>query len=192
MGKEFELKFRSSVRQLDAILEEYDGFREVTMATTYYDTPEGALSDLKWMLRQRQENSVSVCALKTPGENGVRNEWEVRCGDIQEAVPELCRSGAPAELEALTRKGLQRVCGARFIRQAATIEAEGCTVELALDRGILQGGARIEFLREVEVELKEGSEEAAVAFARTLAAKYGLMPERASKYARALALSERI
>lgn len=192
MGTEFELKFRASVGQMNAIMEEYADFREITMETAYYDTPEGSLSDRKWTLRRRMENSISVCTLKTPGENGAREEWETECGDILEAVPELCKLGGPAELEDLTRKGVQKVCGARFIRHAAIIEAEGCTLELALDHGFVQGGARMELLREVEVELKEGSREAAVAFAQALAAKYGLIPQRASKYARALALAGRV
>ena len=192
MSREFELKFRASTRQITAIVEDFEGFREISMETTYYDTPENDLSQRKWTLRQRLENGLSVCTLKTPAENGGREEWEIPCEDIQAAICELCKLGGPPELEALTRNGVQKVCGARFIRQAALISAEGCTVELALDRGILQGGARIEFLREVEVELKEGSEEAAVAFARMLAVKYGLIPERASKYRRALALAGKI
>ena len=189
MGKEFERKFRASVKQMTAIMEEYAGFREITMETVYFDTYEDALSQRKWMLRRRMENGVAVCTLKTPGENGVRNEWEVPCDDIAAAIPELCKLGAPAELESLTAKGLTKVGSARFTRQAALIEAEGCTVELALDRGILQGGARIEFLLEAEVELKSGSQEAAVAFAQALAAKYYLIPQHTSKYRRALDLA---
>ena len=189
MGKEFELKFRASVKQMTAIMEEYAGFREITMETTYFDTYEDSLSQRKWMLRRRMENGVAVCALKTPGENGIRNEWEAECDDIQAAVPELCKLGAPAELEAIAAKGLNKIGSARFTRQAALIEADGCTLELALDRGILQGGARIEFLLEAEVELKSGSQEAAVAFAQALAAKYYLIPQRASKYRRVLDLA---
>ena len=192
MGREFELKYRASARQLDTIFEDFDGFREIAMETTYYDTPEGTLSQRKWTLRQRLENGLSVCTLKTPGENGGREEFEVSCEDIQSAIPELCKLGAPAELEELTRAGVQKVCGARFVRQAALIEQEGCTVELALDRGILQGGARMQLLGEVEVELKSGSDAAAIDFARNLAIKYGLMQERTSKYLRALDLTGRI
>ena len=190
MGREFELKFRASSGQMDAIMEAYSGFREIAMETTYYDTPEGSLSERKWTLRRRFENGMSVCTLKTPAENGGRYEWETECQEILEAIPELCKLGCPAELEELTREGIAQVCGARFVRQAATIVLEDCTVELALDRGILQGGARIQILREVEVELKAGSEEAAMAFARTLAETYRLIPERFSKYVRALALSK--
>ena len=190
MGKEFELKYRASVRQMEAIREDHPGFREIAMETTYYDTPEATLAERRWTLRRRMENGVAVCTLKTPGENGVRNEWETECGDIQAAVPELCKLGAPDELGSLVSGGLVAVCGARFTRQVALIEADGCTVELALDRGILLGGARIDFLREVEVELKSGSREAAAAFGSALASRYGLIPQGASKYARALALSK--
>ena len=192
MAREFELKFRASARQMTAILEDHAGFREISMETAYFDTPENALSQRKWTLRQRRENGQSICTLKTPAENGGREEFEVPCEDIQAAIPELCKLGAPAELEELTRKGVQKVCGARFVRQAATLALEDCTLELALDRGILQGGARIQLLGEVEVELKEGSEDAAIAFARTLAEKYGLIQERFSKHYRALALTGRI
>lgn len=192
MGREFELKFRASVRQMDAIKAEFDGFREINMVTAYYDTPDQALFSRHWTLRCRQENDVSVCTLKTPCAEGGRNEWEVECADIGSAIPELCKAGAPEALKDLAANNLEKVCGARFIRQAALIELEGCTVELALDRGILQGGARMQLLGEVEVELKSGSEEAAIGFARDLAVKYGLMQERFSKYIRALDLTGRI
>ena len=55
--------------------------------------------------------------------------------------------------------------------------------------GALLGGGREEPLCEVEVELKAGSEEAAIAFAGKLAEQFGLVPEKFSKYRRALALA---
>lgn len=192
MGREFELKFRASANQLTAIMEEYSGFREISMVTTYYDTPEQALLPRRWTLRQRTENGVSVCTLKTPCAEGGRCEWETECDDITAAIPALCQLGAPEELKELTAGGLEAVCGARFTRQAALIELDECTVELALDRGFLKGGFRMNLMIEVEVELKSGSEDAAIAFARDLAVKYGLIRERNSKYLRALNLAGRI
>lgn len=191
MGREFELKYRASSRQSDAIRAEFEGFREISMETTYFDTPDQALQPLHWTLRQRKENGVSICALKTPCPDGGRSEWEAECPDIHSAIDALCEMGAPEELKNLVAGGLEPVCSARFTRQAATIELEDCTVELALDRGFLKGGFRMALLGEVEVELKSGSEEAAVAFAQSLAARYRLIPERFSKYRRALALTGR-
>ena len=192
MGREFELKFRASVRQMAAIQEDFDGFREIAMVSTYYDTQELRLFSRHWTLRKREENGVSVCTLKTPCTEGGRCEWEVECNDIASAIEPLISCGAPEELKDLVSGGVEKTCSARFVRQAALIEQENCTVELALDRGVLQGGARMQLLGEVEVELKSGSDEAAVAFARTLATKYGLSPERTSKYLRALDLTGKI
>ena len=39
------------------------------------------------------------------------------------------------------------------------------------------------------VELKEGTDEAAIAFAKALAEEFGLVPEAKSKFARAMALA---
>ena len=63
-------------------------------------------------------------------------------------------------------------------------------MEIALDEGVLLGGGRELPIREVEVELKSGSEEAAVAFAKELAAAYGLLPENKSKFRRAQMLAK--
>ena len=188
MGKEFELKYQASPEQIDSIHRKFGPFRTIAMETVYFDTPGRELSARRWMLRRRLENSTFVCTLKTPGENGVRGEWELPCDDILLAIPELCKLGAPPDLESLVHQGLVRVCGARFTRLACQIETHGCMVELALDRGALLGGGRELPLCEVEVELKEGSEEAAAVFADTLAAEFGLQPEHRSKFKRALSL----
>ena len=192
MGREFELKFRADAGVIEKIQEKYREFTPISMETTYYDTPGQDLLQRRWMLRRRMENEVSVCTLKIPCDDGGRCEWETECDDITAAIPALCAMGAPKELKELAAGGLEEVCGARFTRQAALIELENSTVELALDRGFLKGGFRMNLMIEVEVELKSGSDEAAIAFARDLAVKYNLVRERNSKYLRALYLTGRI
>ena len=191
MGREFELKFRADEEKIAAIAAKYGDFTSISMETTYYDTLAKDLSALHWTLRRRYENGTSVCTLKTPAPGGARGEWETECPDILSAISELCKLGAPIQLVAFTIDGVEQVCGAKFTRLAKTLEPEGCTVELALDRGCLMGGDREEPLAEVEVELKEGSEEAAVAFAAALAEEFALIPEQGSKYRRALALAQK-
>ena len=176
MGREFELKYRADAEKIAAIAAAFPGFVSISMETA-------------WMLRRRLENGISVCTLKTPLPDGSRGEWEAEEGDIKKAVCKLCKLGAPKELEALLSEGVVQVCSARFTRLAAAAEADGCTVEIALDQGVLSGGGREVPLWDVEVELKEGSETAAVIFAQTLAAQFGLTPEPDSKYKRALALT---
>ena len=190
MGREFELKFRATPEQQEAILSLYGDFSTIDMETTYYDTPNDSLSARNITLRRRLENGNAVCTVKTQLDGVGRGEWETNHQRIEDAIPVLCKLGCTEDLIALTAPGLVRVCGARFTRQCKTLAVEGSTVELALDRGILLGGGRELPLCEVEVELKEGREDDALLFAQILAAKYGLQQETKSKFRRALDLAK--
>lgn len=191
MAVEYELKYRATQAQLEKLREAFSEPEQLfEMETTYYDTASGALSARYFTLRRRMENGRSVCTIKAPAQGNGRGEWEVEENRIEEAIPALCKLGGPEELKTLTQEGLIPVCGARFRRIAKTLKLEGCTVELALDSGVLLGGGREVPLCEAEVELKEGSPKEADVFAGILAAKYGLVPESRSKFRRALALSK--
>ena len=189
MGREFELKYRATPAQQAAILKEYGDFTPITMETTYFDTLDGALSASRITLRRRFENGTSVCTVKTPADQHGRGEWETECDDIKAAIPILCKLGCPVDLTSLCEKGITPICGAKFTRLAKTLTLTHCTVELALDNGILTGGGKEISLCEVEVELKAGSETAATDFAHEFAARFGLLPEKKSKFKRALSLS---
>ena len=189
MGREFELKYRATPAQQAAILKEYGDFTPITMETTYFDTLDGALSASRITLRRRFENGTSVCTVKTPADQHGRGEWETECDDIKAAIPILCKLGCPVDLISLCEKGITPICGAKFTRLAKTLTLTHCTVELALDNGILTGGGKEISLCEVEVELKAGSEAAATDFAHEFAARFGLLPEKKSKFKRALSLS---
>ena len=91
MGFEFELKFRATPEILQKIKKAYPGGEEIRMQTTYYDTADGSLSAKRFTLRKRMENEESVCTLKTPGDGQMRGEFETRCKEIAEAIPELCK-----------------------------------------------------------------------------------------------------
>lgn len=190
MGVEFEVKFRATREQLEAIRNGEPGAeRWYAMATTYYDTPRGDLAERFFTLRRRRENDRSVCTLKTPEQGLGRREFELDCDNIKEALPELCKLSGMPELEELADK-LVSVCGADFNRIAKTVELSDCTVELALDLGILTGGGKEEYLCEVEAELKDGSREAMLDYARYLAKTYGLVQEKNSKFRRAQLLAK--
>ena len=188
MGRELERKFRADEAVLAAIREKYGEFTPISMETVYYDTPDKSLSSRHWTLRRRYENGAAVCTLKTPLPDGSRGEWEVGCADILDAIPELCKQGAPEELKTLTAHGLRESCGARFTRLAKLLDIGGCTVELALDSGVLLGGGTEIPLCEVEVEYKDGDEATALLFARMLATQFHLTREPKSKVVRALEL----
>lgn len=190
MGREFELKYRAEAWIIPQIREKYGDFTTISMETAYYDTPTGKLGNLRWTLRRRYENGRSVCTLKTPEKDGSRGEWETECGDILAAIPELCKLGGPEELLTLTKDGVIQSCAARFTRLAKEIALPGAVLELALDEGVLLGGGKELPFAEVEAELKNGSEDAVVAFAQALAEEFGLTPEPRSKVQRAMALAK--
>ncbi len=189
MGQEFELKFQADAETLNRIREKYGEFTPISMETTYYDTPDLKLAFHHWTLRRRLENGVSVCTFKTPEAQGLRGEWEVEAEQILPAILQLCQQGAPWELARATAGGVMPLCGAKFTRLATALEVPGCTVELALDQGVFLGRGREQPFAEVEVELKSGSEIAAVAFADRLAKEFSLEPQLQSKFLRAMALA---
>ena len=191
MGVEFELKYRADEKAQQAAFAAYGpGWQTITMETTYYDTPDGALEKLHYTLRRRLENGVSVCTVKTPMPGLGRGEWEVQADSITDAIPELCKLDAPEDLLALTAQGIHPVCGARFTRRAVQVASGESILELALDRGVLFAGSKAQPLCEIEVELKDGTQEDAVLFANLLALTHGLVPEKKSKFRRALDLRE--
>ena len=189
MGREFELKFRADGDKIAAIREKYGDFTPISMETSYYDTQDLKLAIHHWTLRRRMENHVSVCTFKRPGDNGSRAEWEVEAPNIMEGVMKLCQAGADWELMRIASGGLIQTCGARFTRLAATLEVPGGKVELALDQGVLLGRGRDLPFAEVEVELKEGSDETAIAFAKALAEEFDLTEEPKRKFLRAMTLA---
>ena len=189
MGREFELKFRADADIISAIREKYGSFTTISMETAYYDTFDLKLSMHRWTLRRRMENGTSVCTFKRPHQDGGRGEWEVEADSIMDGVMKLCQAGADWELMRAASGGLAEVCGARFTRLAKQLEIPGGTVELALDQGILLGKGKELPFAEVEVELKEGTDEAAVAFAKALAEEFGLTEEPKSKFLRAMTLA---
>ena len=189
MAVEIELKFAAEESAFEGLLKESDQWTPFEMATTYYDTPDAKLGALHWTLRRRFENGVSVCTIKTPHAGGGRNEFELECDDILEALPKLVEMGAPKELLLYTADGVEEVCAARFTRMAGKIILPGAEAELALDQGELLGGGNVLPFVEVEVELKSGDLGAVVAYGETLAKQFNLRPERKSKYKRALTLA---
>ncbi len=188
MAIEYERKYAATPATLEKAREGLGGvWFEYRMQTTYYDTADGSLSARKWTLRQRLENGVKVCTLKTPAGDS-RNEWQVCRERIEDGIDALCKLGAPKELLELTAAGVRPICGAEFTRLAATVTLKGAEVEVALDEGVLFAGQRRSPLCELEVELKSGSRQAADDFAAELAAGLGLKELRDSKFKRANAL----
>ena len=191
MGREFELKYRATPQVLQAIAGDTKGeSRYYEMQTTYYDTAARELAERDCTLRRRMENAESICTLKFPVAGRGRGECELPRQEIAQAVEELCAMAKKPELFALIQKGIEPVCGARFQRQAITVQLTDCVVEIALDQGVLLGAGKEIPLCEVEVELKSGDPEEMMIYATLLAQRYGLKEEKRSKFHRASLLAK--
>ena len=191
MGLEYEKKYRASRETLDLVDNALtEPSYPLEMETTYYDTPDGALSARRITLRRRFENGVSVCTLKTPTGTAARGEFQVEKAEITEAISELCKLSGFDELLTLTAKGVVPVCGAKFARTAREISFGNSTLEVAIDRGVLIGGSKELPLYELEVELLSGEPGDADLYGKLLAAKFSLSEEKLSKFRRALALAK--
>lgn len=90
-----------------------------------------------------------------------------------------------------SRTRLAPICGASFTRITAELRlSENTSCMICGDVGDLTGGGRTALLCELELELKQGSEEALSAFARALMDTYHLSEQPLSKLQRARALAE--
>ena len=91
----------------------------------------------------------------------------------------------------VTMKTPAPICGASFTRITAELRlSENTSCMICGDVGDLTGGGRTALLCELELELKQGSEEALSAFARALMDTYHLSEQPLSKLQRARALAE--
>ncbi len=213
MAIEYEFKYKVDYDTLLRINVSFPQMPKVIeMETVYLDTPSGALAARHYTFRRRKENDRYICTLKTPAdvekkewENAVaekynypyaanyltgntRNEWEVECEQIEDAIPQLVAQGAPREFWKLATEGLSGICGAKFTRLARTIQLRNSVVEVDMDSGVLFGGGKSEPFYELEFEVKSGDKLEAGRYIYSIAAEYYLEAEPQSKFARALKL----
>ena len=175
------------------------GSKDIAMHATYYDTVDGDVLALRGGLRRREENGLSVCSLKLEVEvsdgKATREEYEVACDDIRQALELLPEAGAPRDVcEMLAGKELKVNCETEFDRRAFSLAvgaqgaADAFEAELAFDEGVLRRDGREQEFREMELEHKDGSLDAFDAFALDIQDTAHLTPQPLSKLARAMSV----
>ena len=173
------------------------GSKDIAMHATYYDTVDGDVLALRGGLRRREENGLSVCSLKLEVEvsdgKATREEYEVACDDIRQALELLPEAGAPRDVcEMLAGKELKVNCETEFDRRAFSLAvgaqgaADAFEAELAFDEGVLRRDGREQDFR--EMEHKDGSLDAFNAFALDIQDTAHLTPQPLSKLARAMSV----
>ena len=142
------------------------------------------------VLSMNDNGFEATAAYDTGGERQLETIRDLP-GFADEALPKLAALGAPQEIAALQPDALAPICGASFTRITAELRlSENTSCMICGDVGDLTGGGRTALLCELELELKQGSEEALSAFARALMDTYHLSEQPLSKLQRARALAE--
>jgi len=165
--------------------------RAATLANTYYDTPEMALSEARIALRTRRQGRRWLQTIKgyraSVGGLSSRPEWEqpyLGAFDFSNVDDETTRRVLEAHADALTplfTTDFRRET--RRLRPAPDVE-----ILLMLDRGSITAGERAEEICELELELVRGGADELYKLARTLAETLPLRPEDDSKAERGLRL----
>ncbi len=166
---ELELKLALRRDRREAI-EQLEAFRAAPAQhlheiTTYYDTAELDLRREGTTLRVRRRGDRLIQTLKTSGGEGVasdRGEWE---WDVESDLPDVGRLHDTPRAHLVERLdgALRPVFRTDIARTTRMLDGVGgARVEVALDEGqIIAGGAR-EPVSELELELKAGSDPAAL------------------------------
>jgi inorganic triphosphatase YgiF len=168
---ELEIKFHLSSGS-DEALEAHPMLRSDRQpeheVTTYFDTPAGDLLRQAFSLRVRAIGTQRVQTLKLRGDQAgpfARGEWEWPVGSDRPDLDLLADTPAASLLQA---KELEPVFTTDVQRSVRTVQQDGATIEVAVDRGRVIAGGTAEEIRELELELKAGDPEPMYRLAATL------------------------
>ena len=154
------------------------------MTTTYFDTPDLAVSQAGFTLRVRQTGDDFIQTVKSsrPVAGGIARRTEKEW-PVARAKPDFRRlAGTPL---AGLRSSVAPIFVSAVRRTTYAIDlADGATVEVAIDEGEIEAGGRRVPLQELEIELKFGAPAALYAFATAFHADLPLEIDTQSKAAR--------
>ena len=195
MATETEIKLSLSARTAEvlakqAMLSNIERHRQL-LINTYYDTHDERLRREQMVVRHRQKGrqwllTVKTAPMLTAG-LAQRSEWEVPSRPGEFDFSHL--DGSVRELLESLREGLQPAFTTRFMRHTWLLEPRaGVRIELALDRGWIEARGQRQTIREIELELLDGTVSDLFAAAAELQASLPLHPEASSKSERAYRL----
>jgi triphosphatase len=180
---EFELKLQVPAERAAAV---EAGLRRGTvdrkrLRARYFDTADEALARAGLVLRLRQEGRHWVQTAKGRGDQAFeRLEHNVPLARGDEALPDPERH-ARHPVHALLQTALRTAQGplqptfeTDVVRLSRMVRASGTQIEIAYDSGSVRAGDRSAPVRELELELKQGSTAALVELAQGWCEKHGL------------------
>jgi len=165
--------------------------RREQQRSVYFDTPELELRDEGVALRVRQIGQRRLQTVKAarPEQALARQEFE---RELEGDAPDLKRArGAERRVTKKLKRKLSPVFETHVERTIVPLRRQGAELEIAIDRGEIRAGKRVEPISEIEVELKGGELGGLVQMARILGERFEVRYGVRSKAERGYALLEK-
>ena len=172
--------------------------KTVKLVNIYFDTRDLLLQQAGIAYRVRQNGKKYEATVKLgrseAGGLSARQEYNVA---VKNAKPDLSvfnDSGLQVDFDALLGTAqIEKLFTVRVKREIRLLQITRETlVEMAIDQGFISAGGKKETIDEVELELKEGSLADLLAYTAKIAAEVPVFTESRSKYARGLALLDKL
>ncbi len=172
--------------------------KTVKLVNIYFDTRDLLLRQAGIAYRVRQNGKKFEATVKLgrseAGGLSARREYNVA---VKNAKPDLSvfnDSGLQVDFDALLGTAqIEKLFTVRVKREIRLLHVPKETlVEMAIDQGFISAGGKKETIDEVELELKEGSLADLLAYTAKIAAEVPVFTESRSKYARGLALLDKL
>ncbi|MEP3351218.1 MAG: CYTH domain-containing protein [Marinomonas sp.] len=158
----------------------------LSLMNAYFDTEEADLMKAGIAMRIRAVNNKFIQTVKTRGSSRVgmhaRGEWEWQVPSDKLDFSLLAEVPLPDELKDMSwANKLVEVYRTDFERQVWNIEAQGSTMEVVCDHGLVTSPYGEDSICELELELKDGSEAGLYHFALELAQQIPVQVSTVSK-----------
>ena len=172
--------------------------KTVKLVNIYFDTRDLLLQQAGIAYRVRQNGKKYEATVKLgrseAGGLSARQEYNVA---VKNAKPDLSvfnDSGLQVDFDALLGTAqIEKLFTVRVKREIRLLQITRETLaEMAIDQGFISAGGKKETIDEVELELKEGSLADLLAYTAKIAAEVPVFTESRSKYARGLALLDKL
>ena len=172
--------------------------KTVKLVNTYFDTRDLLLRQAGIAYRVRQSGKKFEATVKMSrndaGGLSARQEYSVPVKNSKPDLSVFNESGIQVDFDALLGTAqVEKLFTVRVKRELRLLQVTKETlVEMAVDQGFISAGGKKETIDEVELELKEGSLADLLAYTAKIAAEVPVFAESRSKYARGLALLDKL
>ena len=172
--------------------------KTVKLVNIYYDTRDLLLQQAGIAYRVRQNGKKYEATIKLSrkeaGGLSARQEYNVAVKNAKPDLSVFAEAGLEVDFNSMLGPAqIEKLFSVRVKREILLLQVTKETlVEMAIDQGFISAGGKKETIDEVELEVKEGSLADLLAYTAKIAATVPVFTESRSKYARGLALLDKL